>query len=190
MPLRLLSATLVADGGVLAQLGAPVAAAPAVGESASQLRCDTGLTADDADLRFAWSRDGRALDGAEGVRAIAPADRGHSFTCAVAATNAWGTSSATSAPHVVGAPASARRLALAGSAAVRGVVRCGAALPSAGCATRAPLAGAHGAQPTSCVAADEGHLLACQTRRADGTLDRSAALRVPRSRGGPALVTP
>jgi hypothetical protein len=36
-------------------------------------------------------------------------------------------------------------------------------------------------------ARDEGHTLACQTRRADGTLARSLAIRVPKARGGPAL---
>ena len=63
------------------------------------------------------------------------------------------------------------------------VLRCGATLRLSWLRDGHMLAGRH-ARGYLVRTADEGHALACQTRHSDGTLQRSLALRVPRSRGG------
>lgn len=178
----------VVSNGILIPLEAPSLPAPSLTATATVAHCATTLTADDADIAYSWRRDGVSLAGGTGPdRAIVVADRGRSLACTVTATNAWGSASAASAAYRVPGTASSR-LKLRGSARIGERLRCSATVRVSWLRDGRALRNRH-ARTYRVGAADEGHALACQSKAGDGTLARSPALRVPKARGGAALLT-
>ena len=176
--------------GLLVRLTAPALDPPAVKATAGALGCATTLTADDADLAYAWQRDGVAIAGASEAHTIVPADQGHALTCVLTAGNAWGSSTSASVPFVVpGGSTVAGRLTLKGLAFARGLLHCGATRQVGWLRDGHAIKGLHG-RTYRVHASDEGHTLGCQGRGAGGTVERSLAMVVPRARGGLALVRP
>ena len=198
-PVIALSHSALIANGLLVPLAAPAAGPPLVAPQGPSLYCTTTLTSDDADLSYAWLRDGAEIAGTRTDHPFVPADLGHALTCVVTATNGWGTTKLASAPYTVspttpiapgaGGSSARARLSLTGLASVGRVLRCGETGHIDWLRDGHAVAGRH-ARTYTVRAADEGHTLACRTRRADGTLAQSTAVRVPKSHGGRALAIP
>jgi hypothetical protein len=198
-PVVALSHSAVIANGLLVPLASPAAAPPLVALQGPSLFCTTTLTADDADLSYAWLRDGAAIAGARTDHPFVPADLGHALTCVVTATNAWGTTRLTSDPYGVpltapiapgaGSSSARARLSLTGLASVGRLLHCGGTVHIDWLRDGHAVARRH-ARTYAVRAADEGHTLACRTRRADGAFAQSPAVRVPKSHGGRARVIP
>jgi photosystem II stability/assembly factor-like uncharacterized protein len=177
----------VVDDGLLVELTAPPLQPPAISATAGVAHCSTTLTTDDADLAYAWRRDGVAIAGAGADHAIVTGDDGHAVSCALTASNAWGSSTAVSAsyrvPTAVGAVA--YTLTLSGITSANGRLLCSAHTQITWLRDGRAVKGAHG-RAYRVRPGDEGHALACESRGADGTPAFSRAVRVPEPRGGQA----
>ena len=181
----------IVDDGLLVELAAPSLQPPSISATAGVAHCSTTLTANDADLAYAWRRDGVAVAGASADHALVAGDDGHAISCALTASNAWGSSTAISAAYRVpaagGAVASALRLA--GFASANSRLRCSARTRITWLRNGHAVQGAHG-RTYEVRPGDEGHALACETREPDGTVARSSSVLVPKARGGEARITP
>ena len=130
-PLVLLSHAQLIANGLLVPLQAPSAAPPLLALQGPSLYCTVELTADDADIAYAWLRDGAAIPGTRTDHPFVAADLGHDLTCVVTARNDWGSTALVSAPYRVSpttviATTAKTRLALTGSAVPGKLLRCGA----------------------------------------------------------------
>jgi hypothetical protein len=191
-PVVALGHSALIANGLLVPLAAPAAAAPLVALQGPSLYCTTTLTADDADIAFAWLRDGAPIAGStRSDHPFTDEDRGHALTCRVTASNAWGTATLDSAAYAVPAstviaPAAKSRLTVSGAAVPGSLLRCGAATGVSWLRDGRALKGKH-ASTYRVLESDRGHALACRSRSADGTLATSGVVHVPRARGGRAL---
>jgi photosystem II stability/assembly factor-like uncharacterized protein len=179
------SATPAAPAVALVDLAHPVVAPPVVQAQGARLTCAVPWTAADAETSaYAWLRDGVQLRDASAAQyAPSPLDAGHDLTCRATARTDFGSTTIVSptAYRVPGSPVPALRLT--GTAAAGLVLRCGAKFRLGWLRDGHLLQGRH-TRGYLVRTTDEGHALACQTRRSNGTLERSLAVRVPRSRGG------
>jgi hypothetical protein len=150
------------------------------------------VNTDAADFSYGWLRDGRPIAGERSPEhQITLADEGHRLACQVTARNAWGSDTGTSVEWFVsatGAVGAAQRLRLSGLAAIGAPLRCSAGTAVTWLRDGRAIAGAH-ARTYIVRVRDEGHALACRARL-DGALATSAAVRIPKPRGGRSLLTP
>ena len=161
-------------------LALPPVAAPLVQPAHGGLTCVVPWDAADAVASTpTWLRDGSVIAGASGADyAPAAADASHALACRVTATTDFGTSTVTSPPYAPPqSAAAAAKLSLTGTARVGRTLRCGAALRLTWFRDGKAVRGRH-ARTFVVRRGDRGHTLACQTRRADGTLARSRAARI------------
>ena len=190
--LHLLGHDSVVANGLLVPLQAPVVGIPRMGIRGLPLYCTSGVNADAADFTYGWLRDGRPLAGERSAEhQITLADEGHRLACQITARNAWGSDTGTSVEWFVsatGAVGAAQRLRLSGLAAIGTPLRCSAGTAVTWLRDGRAIAGAHARTYVPRVR-DEGHALACRARL-DGTFATSAAVRIPKPRGGRSLLTP
>ena len=121
-PLVLLSPSQLIANGLLIPLEAPDVGVPKLSVVSGPLHCSTAVPPDAADLAYVWRRERTVIPGTGADHVILPADEGHALSCTATATNAWGSTTGSSAPYrvtVTGAAARAR-LALTGVGSERG----------------------------------------------------------------------
>jgi hypothetical protein len=164
-------------------LAHPALAAPALWTHGGVASCVVPWGAADAETTsYAWLRDGAMLPGADAPEyALTDDDRGHGLACRATGRTDFGSTTATSAGFTVARAAVSRRahLALTGSARAGRTLRCGATARITWFRDGKALHGLH-ARTFVVRRSDRGHTLACGTRRADGTLSRSRAVRIGR----------
>jgi hypothetical protein len=192
-PLLPLSHSQLIANGLLVTLEAPDVGVPKLSLVSGPLHCSTALLPDVAALAYGWRRDGAVIAGTTADHTIVAADEGHALGCTVTASNAWGSTTGSSATYRVAitGTAGSRRLALTGHAFAGSLLHCGATQRIDWLRDGHAIKGQH-ARTFRVRPGDEGHALACRSRTASETL-ASLPLHVPRARGGEALallVTP
>ena len=189
-----LSHTTLIANGLRVTLAAPEAPPLVVAAARPGLYCTVALAADEADVSYAWRRDGTPIAGTRTDHPfVAGRPRPHAdvrrdgeqrLGLRHARLGSW--SVPTTAP-VATTSALGARLTLSGSASTGQLLRCGAAKNVSWLRDGRVVKGRH-ARTYRVRVGDEGHALACQSRGADGAVARSTPVRVPRGRGGAAAV--
>jgi Carboxypeptidase regulatory-like domain len=170
---------------------------------AEELSCSKGTWENSPEsFAYAWRRDGSVISGQAGTTyTVQSADLGHSITCVVTATNAAGSTPATSnAVHIPAKPVNTTPPSLSGTPAVGEELSCsnGTWEYSPEFYARAwyrgtiPIGGATGTTYTV-QAADQGYNITCEvtaTNTDGSTAATSNALAIPAAAGAPVNTTP